>query len=321
MFGRRRSAGDRDRGRGARRRRTWRPRPRPTTAGERGPRGRPVGRGRAAPGAAPGRPRQPAGPGARGDGHPAGVRRAARRLGDGAPRAQRAAAAGVRRAQAGLAVGRRARRDRGEIAGAGGQATEREGPFGTELLGHVPASRASPPPGMRPVRFVGVDGPRWFLRGVFSGRGGGGPRGGAPLEAVIREVVVVRGDHPVPPRDLLELRLPPRRPAAIEEQARRSRAAGAEQLRHRSPARSSAARRSPRPASLPVPAGSCGGAGTSSPAVAALIVGRTAREHTATDGARTAKHPRTGLGRGKGAGCVRRPLAGPRAASPSRRSP
>jgi len=32
-------------------------------------------------------------------------------------------------------------------------------------------------------------------------------------------VVVVRGEHPVPPRDILELRLPPEARQALEEQA------------------------------------------------------------------------------------------------------
>jgi hypothetical protein len=37
----------------------------------------------------------------------------------------------------------------------------------------------------------------------------------------MREVVVVRGDHPMPPRDMLELRLPPEAAQALaEEQAR-----------------------------------------------------------------------------------------------------
>ncbi|HVT69495.1 MAG TPA: DUF3710 domain-containing protein, partial [Trebonia sp.] len=49
-----------------------------------------------------------------------------------------------------------------EIAGAGGQAAEREGPFGTELVARVPAEPGKPASGMRPVRFAGVDGPRWF---------------------------------------------------------------------------------------------------------------------------------------------------------------
>ena len=72
---------------------------------------------------------------------------------------------------------------------------------------------------MRPIRFVGVDGPRWFLRGLFAGAAAADPAAAAPLEAVFREVVVVRGDHPMPPRDLLELRLPAEAAAALEEQA------------------------------------------------------------------------------------------------------
>jgi Protein of unknown function (DUF3710) len=108
-----------------------------------------------------------------------------------------------------------------EITAAGGVSAERPGPFGTELLAHVPAEPGQPQSGLRPVRFTGVDGPRWFLRGLFTGAAADNPDAAAPLEALMREVVVVRGDHPVPPRDLLELRLPPEAAQALaEEQAR-----------------------------------------------------------------------------------------------------
>jgi Protein of unknown function (DUF3710) len=108
-----------------------------------------------------------------------------------------------------------------EITAAGGVSAERPGPFGTELLAHVPAEPGQPQSGLRPVRFTGVDGPRWFLRGLFTGAAADSPDAAAPLEALMREVVVVRGDHPVPPRDLLELRLPPEAAQALaEEQAR-----------------------------------------------------------------------------------------------------
>jgi hypothetical protein len=107
-----------------------------------------------------------------------------------------------------------------EITAAGGVSQESAGPFGTELLARVPAEPGQPQSGLRPVRFAGVDGPRWFLRGLFSGAAAENPAAAAPLEALLREVVVVRGDHPVPPRDLLELRLPPEAAAALEEQAR-----------------------------------------------------------------------------------------------------
>jgi hypothetical protein len=107
-----------------------------------------------------------------------------------------------------------------EITAAGGASESGEGPFGTELRARVPAEPGNPQSGFRPVRFVGVDGPRWFLRGLFAGRAAMDQAAAAPLEAVFREVVVVRGDQPLPPRDLLELRLPPDAVKALEEQAR-----------------------------------------------------------------------------------------------------
>jgi hypothetical protein len=105
-----------------------------------------------------------------------------------------------------------------EIAGTGGRSEEQEGAFGTELLAHVPAEPGQPGSELRTVRFVGVDGPRWFLRGLFAGQAAADADAAAPLEAVLREVVVIRGEQPMPPRDLLELRLPPEAAAALEEQ-------------------------------------------------------------------------------------------------------
>jgi hypothetical protein len=112
-----------------------------------------------------------------------------------------------------------------EVRGAGGHSTERPGPFGIEVLAEVPAEPGQAP-GLRLVRFVGVDGPRWFLRGLFTGPAAAGGEQAGPLEEVFRDIVVVRGDHPVPPRDILELRLPPEAQQAFEEQA-----AAAEQSR------------------------------------------------------------------------------------------
>jgi Protein of unknown function (DUF3710) len=108
----------------------------------------------------------------------------------------------------------------GEINGAGGRSEDREGPLGTELAAMVPAEPGNPAAGIRPVRFAGADGPRWFLRALFAGAAADDPEAAAPLEAVFRDVVVVRGEHPMPPRDLLELKLPAEAAAALEEQAR-----------------------------------------------------------------------------------------------------
>jgi hypothetical protein len=107
-----------------------------------------------------------------------------------------------------------------EIGGTGGRTEDRDGRFGTELYAHVPAEPGKPASGMRGVRFVGVDGPRWFLRGLFAGAAADDPAAAAPLEAVLSQVVVLRGDQPMAPRDPLELRLPAEAAAAIEEQAR-----------------------------------------------------------------------------------------------------
>jgi hypothetical protein len=109
-----------------------------------------------------------------------------------------------------------------EVNTAGGRSQETEGSFGIELMAQVPAEPGqgpAEPGGMRLVRFVGVDGPRWFVRGLFTGPAADGGDQADLLEEVLRDVVVVRGEHPVPPREILELRLPPEARQALEEQA------------------------------------------------------------------------------------------------------
>ena len=62
--------------------------------------------------------------------------------------------------------------------------------------------------GHRPARFIGADGPRWFLRGVITGKAAVEPAAAERLEQVFAQTVVVRGTEARPPRDLLPLRLP-----------------------------------------------------------------------------------------------------------------
>lgn len=70
--------------------------------------------------------------------------------------------------------------------------------------------RATPPDGdaARSIRFVGVDGPRWMLRGIIVGPAALGGEQSAGIESVFREVVVVRGEVPMPPSELLPLKVP-----------------------------------------------------------------------------------------------------------------
>ena len=97
----------------------------------------------------------------------------------------------------------------GQSVGAqGGHVEEIEGTFGAELVAKLPAGLPDGSQGYRVARFVGVDGPRWFLRGVLGGPAALEREAAEPLEALFRQVVVIRGGSPMPPRDLLQLRLP-----------------------------------------------------------------------------------------------------------------
>ena len=94
-----------------------------------------------------------------------------------------------------------------QVASQGGTALEAEGPFGPELVASVPV-QADGQFGTRKVRFVGIDGPRWFLRAVIGGEAASDAEAAVAIHRIIRSVVVVRGNTPLPPRDLLPLQVP-----------------------------------------------------------------------------------------------------------------
>jgi len=94
-----------------------------------------------------------------------------------------------------------------QIRTQGGEVTLADGEFGPELLSTVPVQG---PEGYskRTVRFIGVDGPKWFLRGVIGGPAATNPDAATAIHDIFRSLVVVRGNTPMPPRDLLPLRVP-----------------------------------------------------------------------------------------------------------------
>jgi hypothetical protein len=94
------------------------------------------------------------------------------------------------------------------VVSQGGETEEISGAFGTELVAKLPAQATDGSHGFRAARFMGVDGPRWFLLGVLGGEAALDRDAAAGLEELFRRVVVVRGDNPMPPRELLQLRLP-----------------------------------------------------------------------------------------------------------------
>ncbi|WP_396656407.1 DUF3710 domain-containing protein [Microbacterium sp.] len=98
---------------------------------------------------------------------------------------------------------------REQVRQQGGRVEERDGPLGPELLAEVPVTTGTDGQvGRRLARFVGVDGPRWFLRGVIGGAATSDVDAAAKVEDLFRSIVVVRGGSPMPPRDLIPLRMP-----------------------------------------------------------------------------------------------------------------
>jgi len=107
-----------------------------------------------------------------------------------------------------------------EVAKVGGQSAEQDGPFGPELLARVlppgPGTHQVPP---QPMRFIGVDGPRWFLRGLISGPAAIDDEQAQQFRDILADVVVVRGDQAQPPRQPLQIQLPEEARQVLEDQA------------------------------------------------------------------------------------------------------
>lgn len=102
------------------------------------------------------------------------------------------------------------------ITGNGGTVDEADGPFGTELLTRL----AQPGPQGRtvfaPAIFAGAEGPRWFLRAVYSGSAAVDQAARARFDEVLQSVVVRRGEEPRAPREMLPLQMPTAPQASAE---------------------------------------------------------------------------------------------------------
>lgn len=102
-------------------------------------------------------------------------------------------------------------RVRGEISAQlssqGARVDEADGVLGPELVAvsAVPAEQGG---GTRTVRFIAADGPRWMLRGVIMGAAADDAAAREQVIELFRDMVVVRGDQPMPPSELLPLQVP-----------------------------------------------------------------------------------------------------------------
>lgn len=95
-----------------------------------------------------------------------------------------------------------------EAAKRGGTATEEDGEFGPEVRLVVPARTPDGRQATQTSRVVGVEGPRWLLRGTFLGASATDPDPDGVVESAFRDVIVVRGSGPMKPRELLPMQLP-----------------------------------------------------------------------------------------------------------------
>jgi hypothetical protein len=100
----------------------------------------------------------------------------------------------------------------------GAKAKPANGPFGPEIFAEIPVNQDGQQ-GWRLARFIGVDGPRWFLRGVIAGKGATDAEAAKEVEELFRSIVVVRGTSPMPPRDLIPLSMPASASAAAQRPA------------------------------------------------------------------------------------------------------
>ena len=89
------------------------------------------------------------------------------------------------------------------INSANGLVEEADGAFGRELRAQVPGEQ-----GLQPARFVGIEGPRWFIRAVFLGSASRPGASADLLESAVRGLVVVRGNEAMPVGNPLPLQLP-----------------------------------------------------------------------------------------------------------------
>nr|WP_277605996.1 DUF3710 domain-containing protein [Glycomyces sp. L485] len=93
----------------------------------------------------------------------------------------------------------------GQVTGQGGKVDVVEGRWGTELVAQVTTKK-----GTNSVRFVGIDGPRWFVQATFQGTRALEEDAAPELDEALRNVVVDRGSAAMPVREPLPLKLPPK---------------------------------------------------------------------------------------------------------------
>ena len=95
------------------------------------------------------------------------------------------------------------------IIAQGGEARLVPSGFDDALLAKLPNPDQAALSGFRDVKFIGVDGPRWFLRGLVEGQALHDVAVESAIDGLFRSIVVNRGEVAMPPREMIELTMPP----------------------------------------------------------------------------------------------------------------
>jgi hypothetical protein len=101
-----------------------------------------------------------------------------------------------------------------DMTGAGIAVEEVDGKFGRELTARLP----DPEGQLVDVRYVGVDGPRWFVKATFQGPVAVDPANAPALAECLEGLVVARDNEPRPVREPLPMRLPREMAEQAEQQ-------------------------------------------------------------------------------------------------------
>ena len=93
----------------------------------------------------------------------------------------------------------------------GGSAQDGKGPWGPVLRMALPATGTDGKKGVQPSVVLGIDGPRWMLRATMIGKAAVEQAQMNQMMSIVQDTVVVRGDAPMAPGEIIVL-TPPARP-------------------------------------------------------------------------------------------------------------
>jgi hypothetical protein len=115
---------------------------------------------------------------------------------------------------------------RTDLLGKGAKVVEVDGAYGAQLAARQPAQAGG---GYLEARYIGIDGPRWFVMAVLVGPAAADPDRASVFQAVLRDLVVDRGQEARPVKELVPLRLPPALSAQLAQAAAAQQQARAQQ--------------------------------------------------------------------------------------------